>query len=170
MRKNILIVSALMCLAMLGGCGDSSKMEALVNSGSSSENSGESKASPDNDSSPKTEVDIDLTGMDGTMIYSTVYDMTTNPDTYLGKTISLKGNFTSSYDEASKTNYFFVVVGDTTACCSQGVEFIWDENKHTYPDDYPPENSEVEISGVFGQYDENGNTYYYISADNRTVL
>ncbi|MGN0613271.1 MAG: hypothetical protein ACI4JB_05160 [Porcipelethomonas sp.] len=170
MKKSILIVSMIACMAMLGGCGDSSGVESLAEAGSSSESSAESEVSSENDSSSAEDVDLDLTEMDGTMIYSMVNDMATNPDTYLGKTVSLKGNFASSYDETTKTTYYFVVVGDTTACCTQGVEFIWDENEHTYPDDYPAENAEVQISGVYGQYDENGNTYYYVAADDLTVL
>lgn len=153
MKKN-LIVTMLMCLALLVGCGDTST----------------SSSKADSESSTAEKVDFDLTTMDGTMVYSTVYDMVSNPGNYLGKTVSLKGNFASSYDETTKTNYFFVVIGDAAACCSQGMEFIWDDNKHAYPDEYPEQNAEVQISGVFGEYDENGNTYYYIDTDNLTLL
>lgn len=170
MKKISILTAVLMCLAMLGGCGDSSKMDSLLDSKTSSESSAEKKSADSDDSAAETAVDLDLTLMDGTMVYSTVYDMVTNPGTYLGKTVRIKGTFSSSYDETSKMNYYFVVVGDVTSCCSQGVEFIWDNNEHSYPDDYPAENAQVEISGTFDQYDELGNTYFYVAADNLTVL
>jgi hypothetical protein len=44
----------------------------------------------------------------------------------------------------------------------QGIEFIL-KGDHKYPDDYPQEGSEICITGVFGSYEEDGNTYYALT-------
>ena len=38
-------------------------------------------------------VDLDLTKISGTVVYSQVYDMMMNPDVYMGKKVKMKGNF-----------------------------------------------------------------------------
>jgi len=56
------------------------------------------------------------------------------------------------------------VIADATACCQQGLEFIWN-GAHAYPDDYPEQESEIEITGVFQSYQEGSSTYYYLLVD-----
>ena len=103
----------------------------------------------------KTDVDVDLTVMDSTMVYSTVYQMMADASSYLGKTVRMKGMYYSSYDETTGVRYFFVIVKDATACCQQGLEFIWGDGSHVFPDEYPEEGSEVEVTGVFETYKDN---------------
>lgn len=112
---------------------------------------------------------IDLTRMSSTMVLAQVYSLTQHPEEFIGKTIKLKGTYYSTYDEETEKNYFFAVISDATACCQQGLEFIWN-GEHNFPDDYPEDYTEVEISGVFSSYEELGQTYYYISTDDLTTL
>lgn len=172
MKKIALILIVSLCMSIAGGCGNTEKVDSMLEAQNSvsGDSSQENSAVKGDSTASDREVDLDLTKMDGTMVYSTVYDMVSNPDSYIGKTVRVKGNFTSSYDETTKTNYFFVLVGDATACCSQGLEFIWDDNSHTYPGEYPADNAEIQICGTFGQYDENGNKFYYVAADEMTVI
>ncbi|MEA4934097.1 MAG: hypothetical protein VB071_11060 [Lawsonibacter sp.] len=109
-------------------------------------------------------VDVDLTALSSTMVYAEVYNMMTNPDAYMGKTIKMSGQYTSTYLEDTKKNYFFVVISDATACCQQGIEFIWN-GEHSYPKDYPEDESNIEVTGVFGSYQEKDQTYYYLAVD-----
>ena len=114
-------------------------------------------------------VDVDLTKLSSTMVYAEVYNMMESPNNYLGKTIKMSGSYYSSYSERTGLHYHFVIIEDATACCAQGLEFIWN-GEHTYPGDYPAETTNIEVTGVFGSYDELGETYYYLAIDDIVVL
>jgi translation initiation factor 1 (eIF-1/SUI1) len=116
-----------------------------------------------------SEVDVDLTSLSSTMVYAEVYNMMINPEEYIGKTIKISGQYYASWFEETEQYYHGVIISDATACCSEGLEFIWDDNTHTYPDEYPEDYTEVEIIGVFDSYEELGSTYYYIATDDITV-
>ncbi len=112
------------------------------------------------DSTYSTGTDIDLTKLSSTMVFSEVYNMMISPEEYVGKTMKAEGIF-QVYQDSNNRNFYALVIADATACCQQGLELIWDGD-HTYPDDYPKENSEIEITGVYQSYMEEGNTYYYV--------
>jgi len=114
-------------------------------------------------------VDVDLTALGSTMVYAEVYNMMTNPKGYMGKTIKMEGPYNASYFDETGLYYHYVIIEDATACCQQGLEFIWN-GEHTYPDDYPKEQERIEVTGVFGSYDELGKAYYYLSVDDISVL
>lgn len=110
-------------------------------------------------------LDIDLTVLSSTMVYSEVYSMVSFPDDYIGKTVKIKGQFAIGYvyntdgtpDES--TARFTCVIADATACCSQGLEFIL-TGEHTYPDEYPELGAEITVVGTFEWYEEDGCRYY----------
>jgi hypothetical protein len=115
-------------------------------------------------------VDVDLTVLSSTMVYSEVYNMMVNPDVYLGKTIKVIGPYyAGQLVYGTEKYYHFVVISDATACCQNGIEFIWDDNSHVYPDEYPKDNTVIEITGVFSSYEESGNTYYYLKTNGITI-
>ena len=103
-------------------------------------------------------IDIDLTELSSTMVYSEVYYMTTMPEDYIGKTVKMDGLFAIYYDEPSDKYYFACIIQDATACCARGVEFELTGNP-VYPDDYPEEGTEICVKGVFDTYDEGDYTY-----------
>ncbi len=105
-----------------------------------------------------SDVDIDLTVLSGTMVYSEVYNMMVYPEMYIGKTVKMKGPFAYYYDEATGNYYFACIIQDATACCAQGIEFVLTED-YTYPDDYPEFNREICVVGVFDTYQEGQYTY-----------
>lgn len=109
--------------------------------------------------------DVDLTQLSATMVYAEVNQMVTVPTDYMGKTVKMNGQLRVMHNDELGTDYFFVVIADATACCSQGIEFIWDNGNKIYPDDFPTEYTEVVVTGTFSSYDELGTTYYYIDAD-----
>ena len=107
---------------------------------------------------PKNEeVDYDLTEMGADMVYATVYGMMVEPDTYVGKRIKMRGQYYASYYEPTGKYYHYVIVSDAAACCAQGIEFVWDDGTHLYPDDYPLDQTEVEVVGIFETYRDEGN-------------
>lgn len=110
---------------------------------------------------PSGAIDVDLTVLSSTMVYAEIYNMMTEPDPYIGRMVKMRGQYYASFYEETQQYYHYVVVMDAAACCQQGIEFIWD-GAHTYPDDYPADGTEVEITGVFGSYEELGIVYYYL--------
>jgi len=117
---------------------------------------------------PKS-VDVDLTALSSTMVYAEVSNIVGNANDYIGKTIKMHGRYYASFFEKTELYYHFVIIEDATACCAQGLEFIW-SGDHIYPDDYPDDNTNIEVTGVFGSYDELGKTYYYVATDDIIVL
>lgn len=51
------------------------------------------------------------------------------------------------------------IISDATACCAQGIEFVW-RGEHAYPSDYPPLDTEITVTGTFDTYFEDD--YMYI--------
>ena len=106
-------------------------------------------------------VDYDLTQMSSDMVYATVYQMMVTPEESEGKTFRIDGNFYATYYEATKKYYFYCIIQDATACCAQGMEFIWDDGSHIYPDEYPEDNAEIVVEGTFETYREDGDENLY---------
>ena len=101
-------------------------------------------------------VDIDLSRMSATMVYSMVYKMVTEPQKFVGKSIKMKGAFSSYYDEAVDRRFFGCVIKDALACCSQGLAFET-AKPLKYPKEYPSEGTAITIVGIFEyEKDEDG--------------
>ncbi len=106
-------------------------------------------------------VDVDLTLMGKDLIYATVYQMMSKPEEYEGKTIRIEGKYYASYYPITDKYYNYCLIADALACCSQGLEFELGGDA-VYPDDYPADQSEVVVTGVFETYtEEAGQTFYY---------
>ena len=124
---------------------------------------GESK--PSHPSAGK--VDVDLTVLSSTMVYSEVYNMLYNdPAHYLGKTVKARGTFsiyqlvTDGVLQPDPVAYA-CIIADATACCAEGMEFV-PEGDLTYPEDYPELGAEITVIGEFQSYEENGMTWYHL--------
>ena len=119
-------------------------------------------AQPSEPAATEAPLDLDLTKLSGTVAYSQVYDMLSRPDAYMGQRIRMNGSFSYYRDENTKQEYFATIIADATACCAQGIEFLW-AGEHAFPDDYPPLDTEITVTGTFGTYEENGYTYLRLS-------
>lgn len=108
---------------------------------------------------PEAAVDVDLSVIDSDMIYATVYQMMSDPEQYVGKTFRIEGKFYVTYDEMTKNQYYYCVIKDATECCAQGLEFVWGDGSHIYPDEYPTDGTEVIVDGTFELYMENDSRY-----------
>jgi len=100
------------------------------------------------DSTSANHIDIDLSRMSATMVYSMVFQMVTDPQKFVGKRIKMKGAFSSYYDEAVDRRFFGCVIKDALACCSQGLAFETFKPRK-YPKDFPSEGSSITIIGNF---------------------
>ncbi|NLL77206.1 MAG: hypothetical protein GX235_08155 [Clostridiales bacterium] len=107
------------------------------------------------------QVDYDLTAMGRDMVYATVYQLMVNPEEYVGKSIKMEGIYYASYYEPTAKYYHYVIIEDATACCSQGMEFIWDDGSHVYPEEYPENEARVVVTGIFETYREEGDDNLY---------
>lgn len=105
---------------------------------------------------------IDLTDLSKDMVYAMVYQMMVDPDRFKGKEVKMKGLFTVYYDEETELNYFTVLIEDALACCTYGIEFIWEDGNRTYPDDYPEVDSVITVTGTVETYFEEGSPYQYL--------
>ena len=113
-------------------------------------------------------VDVDLTVLSSTMVYSEVYNMLYfYPEDYYGKTVKMTGLF-NVYQWVDENGVvddmpvaYACIISDAMACCAEGVEFVL-EGDYTYPDDYPELGTEITVIGEFQSYEENGVTWYHL--------
>ncbi len=123
----------------------------------------EEPALPEEPTTPEESgIDIDLTTVSSILVYSEVTNIMSSPDAYIGKTVKLSGLFDYFKDETTGKEYFSCIIQDSTACCTQGIEFVW-EGVHVYPDDYPMRGDEITVTGTFGTYEEDGYLYGQLS-------
>ena len=109
------------------------------------------KQSNQNNSGGTSEIDVDLTVLSSTMVYSEVYNMMMNPKKYIGKTVKMNGAY--AIYEGENRIYHACLIADATACCSQGIEFQL-SGSLKYPDDYPEIGSDITVIGTFDTYME----------------
>ena len=183
-RLFCLLLAACMMLSLCA-CGKGSEKDAGNDASSSNEKSSASAESiptpkeqktPDEQQTPEEPeqtqtsadgVDVDLTVLSSTMVYSEVYNMLYNdPAHYFGKTVKAKGTFsiyqlvTDGVLQPDPVAYA-CIIADATACCAEGMEFVL-EGDYTYPDDYPELGAEITVIGEFQSYEENGMTWYHL--------
>lgn len=116
-------------------------------------------------------VDVDLTKLSSTLVYSEVYNMMTTPEDYIGKVVRMNGQF--ALYQATDANgelipdqiYFACVIADATACCQQGLEFVLAGNK-VYPNDYPELGTNITVVGEFQTYMEGDYQYCHLINSN----
>ena len=144
MRRGILILALLTICALLSACASTS---------AASEATAPTAA-------PLT-VDLDLTRLSATVLYSQVYNMMSEPDSYLGKVIKMAGYYSPYNDVERGVVYHACVIPDAMACCAQGIEFVW-RGDHKWPDDYPAEGTDLDVTGRLESYIEDGYMYLHL--------
>lgn len=185
MKRLFCLLLAVCMMTSLCACGKDSEEGAGNDASSSNEESSASTESiptpkeqetPDEQQTPEEPeqpqasadgVEVDLTVLSSTMVYSEVYNMLYNdPAHYFGKTVKAKGTFslyqlvTDGVLQPDPVAYA-CIIADATACCAEGMEFVL-EGDYTYPDDYPELGAEITVIGEFQSYEENGMTWYHL--------
>ena len=127
------------------------------------------KGNEPTDKAKDTGVDYDLTTMNSDMVYASVYQLMVDPETYVGKTFKMQGTYYSTFYEPTNKYYHYVIIEDAAACCAQGLEFVWGDGSHVYPDEYPANESRVEVSGTFETYKEGEDERLYCRIVNATM-
>ena len=180
MKRLFCLLLAVCMMASLCACGKGREKDAGNDTLSSNEEAsaptesiptpkeqetpGESK--PSHPSAGK--VDVDLTVLSSTMVYSEVYNMLYfYPEDYYGKTVKMTGQFNvyQWVDEsgvvADMPVAYACIISAATACCAEGMEFVLKDDL-AYPDDYPELGAEITVIGEFQPYEENGVTWYHL--------
>ena len=106
-------------------------------------------------------IDLDLTEMSATMVYSEVLGMVYEPDSYRGKVVKMSGDFSYYQDEQTGKYYFACIVKDATECCAQGIEYSL-KGEYSFPEDYPELGDLITVVGTFDTYEEGGYVYMYL--------
>lgn len=160
MKKLFHLLLIVTLIVSLYACGNQETPQNTQKPSVPSSNTQDSTTVSDDLSKPQisNNLDVDLTKLSSTMVYSEVYNMMYTPDDYIGKTVKMKGQFAYYEDPETKAQYFACIIADATACCSQGLEFIL-TGEHSYPNDYPELGSEITVTGTFEVYTENGFQY-----------
>lgn len=128
-----------------------------------------------NNSEKKSEtedLDYDLTTMSSEMVYATVFDLVSYPENYIGKKIKIAGLYYVATNEEVQKNYHYVMITDATTCCSQGIEFVWEDGSHIYPDEYPEEGTVVVVVGIFESYidEDDGMSYCRLKDSSMKII
>ncbi len=118
---------------------------------------GDAAADASADAVSPAAVDLDLTQLSSTMVYSEVYNIMTDPEAYIGMTIRMEGECLSAYYEPTGLTYYSVVIQDATACCAQGIEYVLSAGQ-----DYPADGNNATVTGRFESYDEEGAVWYHL--------
>lgn len=127
----------------------------------------EATAAPEPASTPAPGgVDVDLTTLSATMVFAEVAAMIRTPEDYLGKTIRMQGPLMvyEANPALDIDRFYTVVVQDATACCQQGVEFVWEGGT------LPEAGTVLRVTGSYEAYDCGGLPGYHIAARTVEVL
>ena len=179
MKRLFCLLLAVCMMVFLCSCGKDGGKDAGNDASSSNEESSastESIPTPEDQQSPEESeqlqsstdgVEVDLTVLSSTMVYSEVYNMLYNdPAHYLGKTVKAKGMFsiyqlvTDGVLQPDPVSYA-CIISDAAACCAEGMEFVLKDDL-AYPEDYPELGAEITVIGEFQSYEENGMTWYHL--------
>ena len=179
MKRLFCLLLAVCMMASLCACGKDSEKDVGNDTLSSDE---EASASAESIPMPKEQetseeseqpqassngVEVDLTVLSSTMVYSDVYNMLYyDQESYYGKTVKANGIFAiyqMVVDGVTQPDpvAYACIIADATACCAEGMEFVL-EGDYTYPDDYPELGTEITVIGEFQSYEENGMTWYHL--------
>ena len=150
MKKIIAIILALVLALSFVACSKNSDKNENSNSKATTkatETTTEAKS-----------VDLDLTELSSTVVYSEVYNMLITPDDYKGKIIKMKGLFNQYTDEQTGKTYNAVIIPDATACCQQGLEFeLSDKTNPNFE-----QGAEITVVGTFDTYSEGELLYCHL--------
>ena len=123
---------------------------------------------PSSKASFSEKVDVDLTVLSSTMVYSEVYNMLYfYPEDYYGKKVKMTGTF-NTYRWVDEEGVildlpisYACVISDATLCCAEGIEFELDESL-SYPDDYPELGTKITVIGEFQPYKDGTIEWYHL--------
>ena len=110
---------------------------------------------------------LDLSAMSDAMAYSMVINMGYDVDSYIGKTVKMKGAFNYFVDPDTGNIYYACIFTDGTGCCTQPLEFV-PSDQYVFPDDFPERMDDITVMGIFDTYEEG--PYEYCTLRNAVIV
>ncbi|MBR2523748.1 MAG: hypothetical protein IKE53_04845 [Clostridiales bacterium] len=156
MKKTLPALILSLCMITASACSAGGESSTTVSLETAEETSAVSSMSGESDATGG--IDLDLTEMNSNMVYANVYELVTSPQDHVGEKIRMKGQYCIAEDAEAGTLYHVCLITDALACCSQGIEFIPDDS-YRYPDDYPEQQEEITVTGIFDTYYEGPDMY-----------
>lgn len=154
--KRFFLLFLIAALA-LTGCSQTATPEATVATTAPASSETEAK---------QTSSYVDLTALSSTMVYAEVFKMTTFPEDYIGKTVKMRGQFSTGKlyapDGSDGSTVFACIIQDATACCAQGIPFDL-AGSFSYPEDYPELGDQITVVGTFEKCTQDGLEFYRLS-------
>lgn len=154
--KRFFLLFLIAALA-LTGCGQTATPEATVAT---------TAPAPSETEAKQTGSYVDLTALSSTMVYAEVFNMTTFPEDYVGKTVKMRGQFSTgklyAQDGSDGSMVFACIIQDATSCCAQGIPFDLAGNL-SYPEDYPELGDQITVVGTFEKCTQDGLEFYRLS-------
>ena len=116
------------------------------------------------------DIDIDLSELSRIMVQAEFQNIHTNWEENMGKTIRVNGLYYSLFWEQTGLHYHYVMVAEGDGCCPRtGFEFkLVGDTVST--DDYPAQDTMIEVTGIISRYEELGVTYLYLAVDEIVIL
>ena len=102
-------------------------------------------------SSTASDVDVDLTTMSSTVVYSYVADMLENPDHYKGQLVRMEGDSNTTHGGTHSC-----IVYDALGCCTEGIEYILED------EEYPEDGDGITVVGTFATYKKGEGKYFVL--------
>ena len=99
-----------------------------------------------------SDVDVDLTTMSSTMVYSYVYDMLSHPSDYKGQMVRMDGDSNTTHGGTHSC-----IVYDALGCCTEGIEYILPEEE-----EYQDDGTKITVVGRFATYKKGEGTYFVL--------
>lgn len=100
-----------------------------------------------------SDVDVDLTKMSSTMVYSYVADMLENPSNYKGQLVRMDGDSNTTHGGTHSC-----IVYDALGCCTEGIEYVLADEEAEYPDD----GDGITVVGTFATYTKGEGKYFVL--------
>ena len=79
------------------------------------------------------------------------------------------GLYTPIIVEDTGKIYHYCLIQDALACCAQGMEFVSGDGSHTDQSEYPPEDTDIIVEGIFETYREEDDENLYCRLANATM-
>ena len=98
------------------------------------------------------DVEVDLTTMSSTMVYSYVADMLANPSNYKGQIVRMDGDSNTTHGGTHSC-----IVYDALGCCTEGIEYILGEDE-----EYPDDGEAITVVGTFATYTKGEGKYFVL--------
>ena len=117
-------------------------------SASENESPSENGSASENESPNASGQSYDLTANDADMNYVIVAMIAEDPKSFEGVKIKLKGIATDLETTDTSGIDHYVLINDRQACCQQGLQYILEDKKQSYPKD----KEEITVEGVLDVY------------------